>query len=170
MKKVKSKESRQKLRRWTFEADIQVATMPTATRVKLNSVMFGVAGDSIAQMIREENAIRSSNPTLKEAKISIIPVPHETISQETMDQFNRSHNMFTVLDKALELCIGQLDLPAGHAARNKTVPEMKELFYQQALEFYKPQEVAEKPEETAAEAEAELTEISGVSPVTGEIV
>lgn len=117
---LKSKESRQKVRRWTFEADIQIVlpareavddqpavaeqVMPMRT-MKLNGLHYGTAKEARGAALEQQHALRGTNDMFKRAILHVRTIPHETVSEETMRQMLGYRDMAGLLDRALELAI-----------------------------------------------------------------
>lgn len=117
---LKSKESRQKVRRWTFEADIQIVlpareavddqptvaeqVMPMRT-MKLNGLHYGTAKEARGAALEQQHALRGTNDMFKRAILRVRTIPHETVSEETMRQMLGYRDMAGLLDRALELAI-----------------------------------------------------------------
>lgn len=150
---LKSKESKQKQRRWTYEADVTLVmaahTNPEGVGVparvlpqrtlKLEAISYGTAKDARQDCINHEQYLRTSNKMFEDSLIHVRALPKETVSNETIRQIQGYRDMSFILDKALELaCLsdGYKSIPAEH----NSIKEVKEMFYKRALELLKPQQ------------------------------
>lgn len=110
---LKSKESRAKLRRWSFEADMELQVLsnaPVISRVvKLEVVSYSNAREAREDCKRREQNLRATNPVFAKAKITVRAIPHETISNLTMRQLSGYRDMAMILDKALSLAIEEAE-------------------------------------------------------------
>lgn len=125
---IKSKESRRKIRRWTYVADVQMV-LPKKNddgttgevrlpiqRINLESVTYCDAKEAREEVKHQTESLRKVNPFFAKADIHVMAKPHETISMETYKQLNGYRDMAMILDKALELCIKEAqDIVAGHS-------------------------------------------------------
>lgn len=132
---LKSKESRQKVRRWTFVALVKQdgMTMPLST-AKVSFGSYKEALEDAAEIAADLKTLEH----LKEKDFIVVPKPHETVSVETTGQLNGIRKMASLLDLALELCFSDLKLSSSSDAYKDMNPEAgKEYFYQRAVEYLK---------------------------------
>lgn len=134
MKNLKTKDSRSKVRRWTFEAQVKTAGMEMVQVLKLDAMFYGNSKDMQSYALSKQNELRSMNKAFEDAEIKIISIPMETVSAETIAQINHGQSMFIYLDKALELAIQ--DLHPGEM--NLDFPAIKEELFKRALDVLKP--------------------------------
>lgn len=115
-----SKESKQKNRRWTFEADVimtvpgqkneetgevsEPVVLPMRT-MKMDSAAYCTVKEVKQDCASHEAYLRSMNGFMKTAQIHVRAIPHETVSNVTMRQLMGYRDMAGVLDRALELAI-----------------------------------------------------------------
>ena len=115
---IHSKEAKQKTRRWTFEADIQLYRpgkkneageevapfyIPMRT-LKLEAVSYCNAKQVKDDCKVHESYLRAQ-PLFQQAQIVVRAIPKETISPETLRQLEGYRDMAAILDKALEIAI-----------------------------------------------------------------
>lgn len=143
---LKSKESRQKQRRWTFIAEVTVPGAEIAQRLDTTTVCFG--NSATAHLDAEE--IKQQLLGLKHlenATVQVIPVPHETVSLKTIAQIEGNHQMAMVLDYALELCFDDLKLSSvSDTYKDMDKVAGKEYFYQRALDKLRESQAKAHPE------------------------
>lgn len=140
-----SKEARQKIRRWTFEADmvltlpapkdadgspkldektgepLQEMTLPMRT-MRLEAVSYCTAKEVRHDVTRHEAYLRASAPMFQTARIQVRAVPHETISNNTLRQLEGYRDMAAILDKALGIAIDEAaDVVVGKSVGSQFV-------------------------------------------------
>lgn len=154
---LKSQESRAKLRRWSFEAEMELQlpnNAPMISRVmRLDAVSYSNAKEAREDCKRHEAQLRATNALFATAKISVRAVPHETISNTTMRQLSGYRDMAMILDKALSIAIeeaeqvvlgksvgsqfaskeAEVNEKGESVAPARTVSTIKEDFYKRAL-------------------------------------
>lgn len=163
-----SKEARAKNRRWSFEADVVInlpakqdeagndipaQSLPMRT-LRLGGISFGNTLAARNTCSEHEDQLRSQNEMFSRASIKVRAIPHETVSNETLNQLKGYRDMSMILDMALEIAVtdaaaivsgfsvgsqfvqmpavpsdgeGKPDIPA------RTVITIKEEFYSRAL-------------------------------------
>ncbi len=139
---IHSKESRMKVRRWSFQADVELVmpkpvakpaeggmadpdpqpekpefiTLPMRT-LKLDGVSYCSARDVKEDIRRHEAYLRANGPLFRNARIAVRAIPHETVSNETLRQLEGYRDMAAILDKALDMAIEE----AGEVVVGKIV-------------------------------------------------
>jgi hypothetical protein len=166
---IHSKESRAKVRRWSFVADIQIhmpdvkeedtgvtkpgAVLPPRT-LKLDTLAYTNAYGAKLECTQQTQLLRDSSPMFANSDIKVRAIPHETISNTTLNQLNGYRDMSILLDKALELAIKDandvvlgrsvgghfVETPASEGVKAITMKEIKEAFYNRARSEFKPKE------------------------------
>lgn len=187
---LKTAESRVKIRRWTFEAEVRTVlrepeveaaimtlgplprVLGPVHRLRLESVVFGTAQEARTEIPHQVSLMRGANQMMEKANIRVIAVPHETVSQEVVSQLNRSQNMNILLDKAYEIAVNLIrdgyDGKLTEELREATLMKAKEMLYQKAIDWYKAQEETKPDEVPIIEVPKEETEKEEVKePVTG---
>ena len=196
---LKSKEARQKVRRWTFEANVSLVlpeqkdadgkvTRPQQEmplrRMKLEQTSFCAASEIKGEVKSVEENLKRTNALFAAAKLNVVAIPHETVSNATLNQLTGYRDMSMILDRALQLAITEAqDVVSGKAVGSqfieaeavaedkeksieakpaRTIGSIKEDFYKRALdEIKKGMEqpvVAEAVAEPAPEPEKESFE------------
>lgn len=141
---LKSKESRQKVRRWTFDAEVSFVipqpknedgttkvgedglihgdvVMPPR-RIRLEAISYCTAKEVTDDVKSHEASLHSTNQMFARAKIKVFAVPHETISNETLRQITGYRDMAMILDKALGLaCIEAAQVVTGSAVGSQFI-------------------------------------------------
>lgn len=160
MKILKTRDSRTKVRRWTFEAQVKTADMDIVQTLKLDSMFYGNSKDMQEHALSQQHALRSANKAFEDAEIKIVAIPQETVSAETIAQINHGQSMFIYLDKALELAIQ--DLHPGEM--NLDFRALKEHLFKRALDVLKPRvdEVETNVDEAAHSIVLTDAAVSGV--------
>lgn len=148
---LKTKDSKAKLRRWSYQAHVRVKPdLPTAL-LKLETMSYGSAKQARAECLAQAEALKQS-PALAASEIVVKAIPHETISIATLNQVNGFRDMASILDLALTTAIesaqrilsgdligaefmetpetkqGEVTIPA------RTLSTIKEDFYRRALQ------------------------------------
>lgn len=108
-----TKESKQKDRRWSFEADVEFKLpVPEGTdaavmkrTLQLESVSYGNAVDAREDAKRNEAYLRATNQLFANGTVKVRAIPHETISKTTLRQLTGYRDMSMILDKALGLAL-----------------------------------------------------------------
>lgn len=178
---LRNKESRAKNRRWSFEADITIvlnaptnedgtpkldeqgAPVPTPEMpqrtVKLDAVSYSTAKEAKGDCKTHEAYLRATNLVFSRSKINVRAIPHETVSNTTLNQLSGYRDMAMILDKALALSIEEAEqvvlgksvgsqfvqreeVPRTAGSEDPEVPArttatIKEEFYKRALETFK---------------------------------
>jgi hypothetical protein len=125
---LKSKESKAKSRRWTFEADVTITmpppknedgttkkdeatgkdlppvTLPQRT-LRLEGTSYCTVREVKDDLVQHEARLRQNGQMFKLAKINVRAIPHETVSNETLRQLEGYRDMSMILDRALGLAI-----------------------------------------------------------------
>lgn len=121
---LKTKESRAKVRRWTFLADVAMV-IPAAKKegeestpeptvlpmrtLKLDSVSYSTAREVQQDCVQHELYLRSTNPMFANAILKVRAIPHETVSNTTIRQLSGYRDMSAILDKALGMAIEEAE-------------------------------------------------------------
>lgn len=103
MKNIKSKASRQKIRRWSF---LVMITLKDGNRGTFNPGAFTIGNSSTA--ISTSAEIRQSVaqlPQYAEATVIVEPQAHETISNEVLNQIKGLEAEGTILTRALQMAV-----------------------------------------------------------------
>lgn len=159
---LRSSESRAKVRRWSFEADIEIVlpaqpasddtpgipeqVLPKRS-MKLSGVHYGTAKEARQAALENQHHLREVNDMFKRSRLNVRAIPHETVSNETMRQMLGYRDMAGLLDRALELCIGAaqdilaqksvgirfVESLAEEGKPARTLITIKEDFYAQAV-------------------------------------
>lgn len=159
-----SKEARQKLRRWSFLADVKLVLPapknedgtpklnedgspmvmpPMQTRsIKLDSVSYADAKQVRQDCLNHKEYLHRTSPMFKNAEITVRALPHETVSHTTYKQLMGYRDMAAVLDRTLGIAITLIkDMSSGKSTGAEVVAlddqKAKELLYSQALNAYK---------------------------------
>lgn len=136
---LKTKESRAKKRRWSFEADIEIvfpapknkdgspklgedgepikAPMGMKRTMRLEPVSYSTAKEAIDDCKRHEMYLREANALFAKSNITVRAIPHETVSNETIRQLTGYRDMAMILDKALDMAIRE----AGEVVAGKAI-------------------------------------------------
>lgn len=119
---LRTKESKRKPRRWSFIADMEIEVpagkddagndlppLKSQRTVKLDAVSYGSVTEAREDLKVQEQYLRSLNPTFARAKIQVLAIPHETVSNTTMNQLSGYRDMSMILDKALGIAIEEAE-------------------------------------------------------------
>lgn len=166
---IHDRESRAKVRRWSFVADIQIhmpdvkdeetgvtkpgAVLPPRT-MKLDTLAYTTAHGASQECLLQTQQLRTVSPMFAKSDIKVRAIPHETISNTTLNQINGYRDMSILLDKALELAITDatdvvlgksvgsqfVETPASEGVKAVTLKDIKEKFYDRAKEAFRSQE------------------------------
>lgn len=159
-----TRESRAKVRRWSFEADVELvfpkptnedgspklddngnelpAPLGISRTMKLDTVSYSEAKAARSDCKTHELYLRSMNKMFETAKIRVRAIPHETVSNTTIKQLSGYRDMSMVLDRALGIAIDLVKEVAGGKSTGGEVATLdtskaKELVYKQALDAFK---------------------------------
>jgi hypothetical protein len=158
---IHSKESRAKTRRWSFEADVEIVvpeskdeetgvvtpgkTLPPRT-MKLDGMSYTTAKNASLDCQHHEKSLRRISPMFANSLMRVRAIPHETISNATLTQLSGYRDMSMILDRALEIAIGEaadvvngksvgsqfVETPGSEGVKAVLLADIKEQFYGRA--------------------------------------
>jgi type IV secretory pathway TrbL component len=157
----KSKESRQKLRRWTFAVEMKLEGGQTHA-YKVPGVVFGNAAE--AKAVAAELTKNYAKEDMAPAGLEIIPVSHETVSADTKRQLEGLNENSNLAFKAAYILAHRVKIAAG-------LEQTEHDLVQDAVELARKQlnkRLAEAPEELVAEADAAVPTQANTAEVSTE--
>jgi hypothetical protein len=157
---LKTKESRRKIRRWSFQAVL--TTGPNETKpLRLEQVSFGTHKQALQLSKEIEQQLRTEVPMFKAADLKVLPIEHETISLVTLQQVKGYKDMSMILDLALELAIqGSTE---GYNPFDESAENREKLYSAKEEWFNKAREKLLPKKEIEPETQAEETTVCQTS-------
>lgn len=156
----KSKGSRQKLRRWTFAAQIQFENGQTHGS-KMPGVVFGNSAE--AQAVAKELQLNYTKDPESPQNLEIVPIGHETVSLHTKRQLEGLNDNANLAFKAAYILAERLKIAVG---LEQTEHQIVQESVEQARKHLFPRlrEAQEKVAALEAEAAAESKAIEDAKP------